>query len=121
MTEAEFLYFVIEDGMAEARLDYAGPEQRGKLEGALRGFEECRGLDAAGILQLLEQARRDEAQARRDEAPDFWTWRCRAAEIGWVANVLSAARMNQGLPVLVTPTATGAFKAADILGVRRAP
>jgi hypothetical protein len=49
--------------------------------------------------------------------PRYWFWRCRAAEIEWVTNVLSNILRAQGLPPIGTMTARGALKAAEIVGV----
>lgn len=112
---------VIDDGIEAARLDYARPDQKLKLDGSIRGFEDCRGKTAEEIGKLLAQANQDADDARRREAQDYWHWRCRAAEIEWVANVLSAILMNEGRPTIVTPTARGMLKAADIIGVSERP
>ncbi len=113
----DFVYHVIEDGTSAARLSYAGPRNASKLAGVLQGFEECRNLDADGIGALLAQASKDARDAMRRRDPAYWHCRCREAEIGWVANVVSAARLSQGLPTIVPPTARGMLKADEVLGV----
>lgn len=120
MNDTAFVNRVVADGIAAARESYARPNQLDKLNGAIDGFNACRGLDAAGLSDLLLQANVEADQARSRKVHDFWYWRCRAAEVEWVANVLSAARLDTGLPVLVPPTARGMLKATEILGVRRA-
>ena len=117
MTYADFLHHLIEDGMAAARLSYAHPRNAAKLAGSLQGFSECRNLDADSIRSLLARAAADRLAARERADPAHWHWRSREAEIGWVANVLSAARMSQGLDPITPPTARGLLKAAEILGV----
>ncbi len=107
----DLLARVIGDGIEAARVDYRpGPE----LDGSVAGFEACRGRTPEQLAALLQEAR---LEARRGQAGDYWFWRCRELEVEWVCNVVSAALLNQGLPVIVTPTARGVFKAAEILGV----
>lgn len=118
MEYGSFIRRVIDDGIEAVKVDYAHkPLQR---DGALRGFEECRGLLAPDLKSLLVEANERCIQAHREQAADYWYWRCRAAEIEWVANVVSAAFMNSGLPIIVTPTCRGMMKAAEILGVKDA-
>jgi hypothetical protein len=118
-----FLDRVIDDGIAAARADYReGP----KLEGSVEGFEDCRGKGPTELRDLLAEARQETVKARRaigDESDQalvdaYWRIRCRELEIEWVCNVASAALMNQGLRVIVPPTARGVMKAAEIVGVR---
>lgn len=108
---------IIEEGIEAARQDYTRPDDADKLRGSVEGFEMCRDLDPGGLAGVLERARKDTLQAHRDEAPDYWRIRCAELEVEWVCNVLSAVLMNQGLPVIVPPTARGAMKAAEIVGV----
>lgn len=116
MNYGDFIARVISDGLEAARADYADkPLHR---EGSVRGFEECLGLLPGDIGELLIEANDRCTQAHRDSADDYWYWRCRAAEIEWVANVVSAANMNSDLPVIVTPTMRGVMKAAELLGVK---
>ena len=119
MPEADFLALVISDGMEAARHSYARPSQRLKLEGALQGYEDCRGLDADGLAALLASSARRREQAMREGDPRYFFWRCREAEVEWVCNVLSAAQRNQGLRQVSVPTARGLAKAAEILGLAR--
>lgn len=116
LTYDEFLLLIIEDGTEAARLDYARDQT--KLRGAIQGFDECRNRTPESLCALLLEAQQTTAEKRLAEAPDYWFWRCREAEIHWVCNVVSAAFYHQGLPVIVPPTVNGALKAADILGTR---
>jgi hypothetical protein len=112
---------IVDDGIEECRLVYTRPDQSLKRDGAIRGFEECRGLSPHEIAALLGRAKADREDARRREAPDYWYWRMREAQVEWVANVVSALLYNQGLPVIVPPTARGMLKAADVVGVAPEP
>lgn len=106
---------IINFGVEAVRRDYANDER--KRDGAILGFTECRGLSLAGISALHREADQKSNEARRDQAADYWYWRCRALEIEWVANVLSAILMNEGRPVIVQPTGRGFLMAARIVGV----
>lgn len=112
------LHAVIDDGIEEVRLVYQNPDDKQKLDGALKGFEECRDKQPVEIAVLLNQARQRTTRARRDRAADYWYWRYREAQIEWVANVLSAILQNEGNPVIIPPTVRGLLKAADIVGVK---
>lgn len=122
-TYGEFLIRVIDDGIAGARKDYHRPDQAHKLEGALAGFEACRGKTPGQISMLLDDARKrvrqkliDNAQEKTGDPKDYWRIRCEEAEIEWVANVVSAILAANGLPVIITPTAGGTLKAANVMG-----
>lgn len=113
-----FLTRVVDDGIAAAKKDYAGNPD--KLRGAVAGFEDCRGRSPGELLDLLIEAREATKQAFAKQADNYWFTRCRELEVEWVCNVASAALANQGLDVIVPPTARGALKAAEILGVKQA-
>lgn len=118
----DFLTRVIDDGIAAARRDYAGDAdaRRLKREGAILGFENCRGLQPEELLALLTEANERATRAHRNEDGYYWYWRCRALQIEWTCNVVSAALLNEGKPTIVPPTARGMMKAAEILGVANA-
>lgn len=124
MNYDEFLTRIIDDGIEAARKDYKRPEQRAKLSGALEGFETCRDKNPEELSVLLKAAQRKTriARSRVNEGEigvdDYWRIRCCEAEIEWVCNVVSAMLVNQGTPPIITPTARGALKAAEILGVK---
>src|SRR5260370_9713274 len=117
MLLVEALNHIIDDGIEAARLDYAKPRDTLKREGAIAGFEECRGKEPAAIAALLDEANERTWQAYREQDLRYWFWRCRAAEIEWVANVLSNILDAQGLPPIGMMTARGRLKAAEIIGV----
>jgi len=111
-----FLNCIIDDGIAAVKIDYKDKPQ--ELEGAIAGFEACRGKNPVELAQLLASARKATHEAYRDrEVTDYWRIVCYEAEIEWTCNCVSAALANESLPVIVTPTARGMFKAAEILGV----
>ena len=108
---------VIEIGIEAAKRDYAGLEDAQKLAGAMLGFNECRERTVPELTSLLSKAAIRMVEAHREQAQDYWYWRCRHAEIEWVCNVISAILMNEGMPVITPPTARGALMAARIVGV----
>jgi hypothetical protein len=115
MPYADFLNAVIDDGLDEVRRTYLRPDQAAKRDGAIRGFEECRGLDADALLDLMDRARVETAAKRRAQAPDYWFWRMRESQVEWVLNVVNAANYEHGRPVNFPPTARGMSKAIDVL------
>jgi hypothetical protein len=112
MTYQEFMELVICDGVEAATEDYSKPEDRRRLEGALKGFEECRGRSPKELAGLLEEATRTVLDKHLEEAGDYWYWRCRECEIEWVCNVLGAAVYCQIGGAMVT--ARGVLKAAEV-------
>lgn len=128
MTIETFIERVVNAGIWGAQRDYRGSSSRqtAKREGAVAGFAACSGKTPAEIKLLLAQATRDREAAHRrsDESGDheraldaYWRARCFEAEVEWVANCLSAALENAGLPGIVPTTARGWLHAARILGV----
>jgi len=120
MNYFDFLTRVIDDGIAAARVNYA--DQPHKCEGAVAGFEACRGKHPFQLAQLLIEAnaQADKAFRAHDDVDNCWRLRCYVLEVEWVCNVVSCAIMNQDPKhaVIVTPTARGFMKAAEILGVK---
>lgn len=126
MTTTEFLARVIDGGIAGATADYSAntPNDKMMLEGAVAGFESCRGKSPEQLAILLREARINQTRAHAEQLPDYWRHACFAAEIEWVCNCVSALLQNEGLPIIVTPTARGFLRAAEIVGVQsneRAP
>ena len=113
---------ICDDGIAAAKADYRRrepPNWRIKLEGSVEGFEEARMTVSPDDLKaLLTSANKDTEDARNREDARYWYWRCRALEIEWVANVVSAALYSMGLPTVIIPTYRGLMKAVDILGIK---
>jgi hypothetical protein len=89
---SDVLNQIIDDGIEAARADYTKPSQKLKLEGSIKGFEDCRGKAPAEIVALMVEANERAYKAMRDKEPTehYWYWRCRAAEVEWV--VLTSTR-----------------------------
>jgi hypothetical protein len=120
LTLQDLVERVITDGIEAATRDYA--DDRPKREGAIAGFEACRGLDLDGLRALLTEAReRGVALHCAGADPEnYWYARCYELEVEWVANVVSGALLGTGMPLIIPPTVRGVTKAAEILGVRGA-
>lgn len=109
---AAFIDRICDDGILAARLDYAG--KPAWIEGAVAGFEACRGKTTDAILELYAGACAETLQAAAaDDPDDYWRARCRAAEIEWVLNCVSAAVCKPLLHWL--PTYRGAVKAHQVV------
>jgi hypothetical protein len=116
---AAFITRVIDDGIAAAIEDYGAQTDKGR--GALAGFELCRDKTPEQLPGALAEARALQAAAFEQESPSYWFWACRAAEIEWVVNCVSAVLSSSGYPPLIPPTVRGARKAAEILGAGGRP
>lgn len=117
MTHDEFLNRIIEKGIAAAERDYVRDPK--KRDGAVAGFRACQGKTPTELKTLLEACAVSREDARKNNRENYWWYRCYEAEVSWVCNVVSAALMSQGLPVIIQPTARGVLAAGEILGVRR--
>lgn len=119
MTLNEVLVFIIEDGKEAAKQSYTRPCDQLKLEGSLRGFDDCHQKSIQELTALLRESNEAAQVAMHTEASDYWYWRCRSLEIAWVCNVVGNVLMAQGVPLIDGSilTARGAMKAAEIIGV----
>jgi len=118
MDRQDLLNAIIDDAMYEMRTTMLRIDQRPKLEGGLRGLEECRMLNDDGLLALRRRADADLDRAHDERRPDWMWYRWRLVEIDWVLNVLSCALVANGRLPLADHTQRGMLKVADILGVR---
>lgn len=122
VTYQAFLDRVIAEGMDAARADYerrTSANAPDMLAGSLAGFRECKDLLPTQLQALLARANADAHEKLFFRKKDYWYYRCRAAEVEWVCNVVSAALVNEGSMPLAgnLPTVRGYLKAATILGV----
>jgi hypothetical protein len=113
----DLLSSIIDGGIEEVRRTYQRQDQREKREGAIEGFEACRGLGNEELQRLLMKSRADTLAARKANVQNYWRIRMREIQIEWTLNVLSAAMQNNGERPLVPPTTRGFLRAAAILGV----
>ena len=118
MDLAQFIERVINDGIEAVRADYKEPRQKQKLEGSILGFERCRRKNHQELMALLREAQEATRKAYIEQVESYWFIRCQELEIEWVCNCVSAVLVHQGLSPIITPTARGALKAAEIVGVR---
>lgn len=116
MTLKDFLDRIIDDGIAASSKSYKNDPQ--KREGSAAGFNACRGKTVFELRQQLDISRKTAEIGLVADRKNYWYLRCFHAEVEWVCNVVSAALRNQGEETIVTPTARGFLKAAEILGVR---
>lgn len=121
MPYADFLNAIVDDGIESCREAYAAPKDRMKRDGAIQGFEDCRGKSPPELLALKAEADRAVHDKMLAQAPDYWFWRYRSLQVEWTLNVLSAAEHANGRRPHVTPTVRGLRKAAEILGVADVP
>jgi len=123
MTYAQLLERLITDGIAEVRKAYADPEDHHKRDGAIEGFEACRGKIPSELVELWQAAERECQLMRGTErvnTPEalkgYWKQRYKALQVEWVLNVLSVGLKQPLLAHL--PTARGVMKYAEVVGVR---
>lgn len=94
----DFLNALIDEGLESVREHESAPRRTHFRDGANKGFEECRGLTADQLLDLLKQAGDDTAQARtrpsgmsETELARYWYLRSRKSQIQWVNDVVQAS------------------------------
>jgi hypothetical protein len=118
---------IISDGIAEVREAYADPKDHHKRDGAIEGFEACRGKTPSELVTLWSEAERQGQQIAREDrtrtdedAKLYWRQRYKALQIEWACNVVSVGLTNTGLAPLLAhlPTMRGTMKYAEIVGVR---
>jgi hypothetical protein len=126
-TYAQLLDRVIDDGIAEVHVAYAEPEQHHKRDGAIEGFEACRGKTPEQLLELWSEVekecgviRAESLEGKDDHLKRYWKARYKALQVEFVCNVVSAGLTNNGKPPLLShlPTVRGVMKYAQIVGVR---
>jgi hypothetical protein len=120
VTYEELLERIISDGIAEVREAYAAPEDHHKRDGAIEGFEACRGKSPTAIVTMWSEAERSAEQVMRGDTRDYWRQRYKALQLEFVLNVISVGLVDGGHPPLLAhlPTTRGALKYAAIVGVR---
>jgi hypothetical protein len=114
----DVLNVVIDDGINAALQSYSKPYQSLKREGSIFGFNECRGLNAQKLAELLISAEKTTKDKMMKNSHDYWYWRCRHAEIEWVCNVMSAVLVSHNESPIASYSLRGMMKAVEILGVK---
>lgn len=113
---------IIADGIAEVRAAYAEPKDHHKRDGAIEGFEACRGKTPAELVDLWQKAEDRAHRAHEIMREDHENieaslkQRYKALQIEFVLNVISVGLHRPLLAHL--PTYRGAMKYAEIVGVR---
>jgi hypothetical protein len=126
MTYEQLLERIISDGLAEVHAAYANPADHHKRDGAVAGFEACRGKTTSELVALWTEAESESDQVRiaslrgQSNIQDYWRCRYKALQIEFVCNVVSVGLTNNGQPPLLAhqPTMRGALKYAKIVGTR---
>jgi hypothetical protein len=128
MTYDQLIDRIIADGLDEVRDAYKDPKEHHKRDGAIEGFEACRGQAPSKLVELWREAEKAAhaiAVANHGD-PDvdadatvYWKAQYKAAQIEFVCNVVSVGLQQNGQPALLghLPTMRGALKYADIVGV----
>ena len=119
-TYVQLLERIIADGLAEVRAAYADPAEHHKRDGAIEGFEACRGKTPAEIVACWQASADAALHIMREERQDpgsrtYWRQCYKTLQIEFVLNVLSVGLQQPLLAHL--PTANGAKKYAEIVGV----
>lgn len=128
MTYEQLLDRLVADGIVEVQKTYADPKDHHKRDGAIDGFQACRGKAPIDLVKLWNAAEQEAAQIRIDchesdrSSEDYWRARYKALQIEFVCNVVSVGLVGNGSPPLLAhlPTVRGAMKYAEIVGVRGA-
>lgn len=124
MNYSEFLNTAIEKGIKAAAKDYTEPNQKDKLEGSVAGLNACRDLAPVRLIEILKMAKEQTHEAyikevdtlpKQADEKRYWYYRCYELEVEWICNVVSAMLMNEGMDVIIPPTAHGVLMADSIL------
>jgi hypothetical protein len=127
VTYEDLLNRIIADGIAEVREAYGDPKAHHKRDGAIEGFEACRGKAPSDLVALWTEAEQCAAKIAREsrenasgEPLDYWRQRYKTLQIEFVCNVVSVGLVNSGQAPLLghLPTSRGAMKYAAIVGVQ---
>lgn len=110
----KFLNRLIDEGLVAAQDEYK--HQPEHLNGAVAGFEACRGRRPHDLASLLAMAREETAQAYWRQDAGYWRSRCYEAEVEYVCNCVSAMQVIQGHPAILAPTTIGFVRASEVLG-----
>ncbi len=126
MTYDELLTRVIDDGIAEVKMAYADPGQAHKRDGAIAGFEACRGKIPVELAALYVAAEAECRAFYRVNGTDnsertsesYWRARYYALQVEFVCNVISVGLAQAGFDPILSwlPTVRGAYKYHAVVG-----
>ncbi len=121
MLVAEFLDFLLEDALEDARERAARSRDALGFAAVERALAECRdalaGGPREGLLALLARVREDARAALAAARADRWFWFVREAQVEWISEVVSVVLLQRGLPTIVPPGRGAALEAARLAGV----
>lgn len=120
MPYPDFLNAVIDDAETDVRAHLDRPNQNFRREGALDGLAACRDQSPADLANLLSKAKRRTEVSQKRREVDYWFWRERELQIGWVLGVMSAGLDIAGHRPPAGYTGRQYLKAADIFGMDQA-
>ena len=118
MSYKKFLEQVINDGIKAVKHDYIRADQKLIKKGSIEGFESCRNKNPLELSNVLKIAQSKSHKAMLNQVKNYWYYRGFTLEVEWVCSVVSAILMNAGQPVIITPSARGVIKAAEIIGIK---
>ena len=124
MLVAEFIAFLLEDCLEEARYGrLCGQSDEMAWRGTGTALEECRTAVqgdrmADRLRDLLADARRCSSAAVSADAHDQWFWFAREATVEWIASVISVVLLQRREPTIVPPTRGAALAAAALVNGR---
>lgn len=119
MLVCEFLSFLLDDCLEDARIQHAYDADRNIFLGTERAIAECREAMigdrlAEQVTALLNRAQADAAATLSTH--DEMYWYSREVQIEWVAGVVSILLINMHLPPIIQPTREAALAAAKLIG-----
>lgn len=114
---SEFQERVINRGITAVKREYTEPHHVRMVQGAIMGFEACRGKTPEELRLVWETANLASVKARKDMDPDLSWYKAYEEEVHWVCNCVSVILMERGDKVILAPTKRGMLGAAGVLGL----
>jgi hypothetical protein len=109
----QYLNGAIEVGIAEARAEYDNPME---LQGALDGFEACRGRTVPEIEVLLKVSQMAEKGVLKYRPPGWQAVYRWAQEIEWIWGAVSLLKLDANGQVILDQTGRALEQMAQSLG-----
>lgn len=114
---SEFQERVIDRGIQAIKREYHEPHNARLVQGAVAGFEACRGKTPAELKLIWETSNLAAVKARKEIDPDLVWYKAYEEEVHWVCNCVSVILMERGEKVILAPTKRGMLGAAGVLGL----